>query len=191
MPISSGFHGEEAGRGGVGGFLASDAGDENEFLTSSAAKMLAGYPVDSIPVTDLGKVHATPLFDESLTPAYGETWTTSDIYGMGGISGGPLFVRQSDGAFYPAAIYLGGDSQAVVRAIDSDVVELFLRAEASGNHTADTHPTTPPPRHEQQRPHRQGPMPAFCHNDTYLPNSVIRSWQHRHEAQQQHESPDN
>jgi len=124
---------EEAGRGGVAGFLASDAGDENEFLTSSADKMLAGYPVDSIPVTDLGKVHATPLFDESLTPAHGETWTTSDIYGMGGISGGPLFVRQSDGAFYPAAIYLGGDSQAVVRAIDSDVVELFLRAEASGN----------------------------------------------------------
>jgi len=124
---------EEAGRGGVAGFLASDAGDENEFLTSSADKMLAGYPVDSIPVTDLGKVHATPLFDEPLTPAHGETWTTSDIYGMGGISGGPLFIRQSDGAFYPAAIYLGGDSQAVVRAIDSDVVELFLRAEASGN----------------------------------------------------------
>ena len=36
-------------------------------------------------------------------------------------------------AHLPAAIYLGGAGQTVVRAIDSDVVELFLRAEVSGN----------------------------------------------------------
>ena len=124
---------EEAGRGGVGGFLASEAMDENEFLSSSAEKMLAGYPVDGIPESDLGKVHATPIFTDALIPAFGETWTTSAVYGVGGISGGPLFARHSNGAFYPAAIYLGGAGQAVVRAIDSDVVNLFLRAEASGN----------------------------------------------------------
>ena len=124
---------EEAGRGGVGGFLASEAMDENEFLSSSAEKMLAGYPVDGIPESDLGKVHATPVFTDALIPAFGETWTTSAVYGVGGISGGPLFARHSNGALYPAAIYLGGAGQAVVRAIDSDVVDLFLRAEVSGN----------------------------------------------------------
>jgi hypothetical protein len=124
---------EEAGRGGVGGFLASEAKDENEFLSSSVEKMLAGYPVDGIPEGDLGKVHATPVFTDALIPAFGETWTTPAVYGVGGISGGPLFARHSNGAFYPAAIYLGGSGQAVVRAIDSDVVDLFLRAEASGN----------------------------------------------------------
>ena len=51
----------------------------------------------------------------------------------GGISGG-AFVRSSFQRYlYPAAIYLGGAGQAVVRAIDSDVVDLFLRAEAGGN----------------------------------------------------------
>jgi hypothetical protein len=95
--------------------------------------MLAGYPVDGIPEGDLGKVHATPVFTDALIPAFGETWTTPAVYGVGGISGGPLFARHSNGAFYPAAIYLGGSGQAVVRAIDSDVVDLFLRAEASGN----------------------------------------------------------
>jgi len=124
---------EEAGRGGVSGFLASEAKDENEFLSSSVEKMLAGYPVDGIPESKLGKLHATPIFTDALTPAFGETWTTSAVYGVGGISGGPLFARHSNGAFYPAAIYLGGAGQAVVRAIDSDVVDLFLRAEASGN----------------------------------------------------------
>ena len=124
---------EEAGRGGVAGFLASDAMDENEFLTSTADKMLAGYPVDGVQGDDIGKIHATPTFNTPLTPAFGETWTTSDIYGLGGISGGPLFTRHSNGSFYPSAIYLGGAGQAVVRAIDSDVVELFLRAETSGN----------------------------------------------------------
>lgn len=124
---------EEAGRGGVSGFLASEAKDENEFLSSSVEKMLAGYPVDGIPESKLGKLHATPIFTDALTPAFGETWTTSAVYGVGGISGGPLFARHSNGTFYPAAIYLGGAGQAVVRAIDSDVVDLFLRAEASGN----------------------------------------------------------
>ena len=37
------------------------------------------------------------------------------------------------GAYYPAAIYLGGEDQTVVRAIDSAVIDLFNRAETSGN----------------------------------------------------------
>lgn len=124
---------EEAGRGGYGGFLASDAGDENEFLTSSAPKILAGYAVDGVPATDKGKLHATEEFTAVLTPAFGETWISNAVRGFGGCSGGPLFVQQPSGLFFPAAIYLGGNGQTVVRAIDSAVIDLFSRAEVSGN----------------------------------------------------------
>ena len=74
-----------------------------------------------------------PAFSTALTPAYGETWTTTAVRGLGGCSGGPLFVRRSNGFYFPAAIYLGGSGQTVVRAINSEVVELFNRAEVSGN----------------------------------------------------------
>lgn len=124
---------EEAGRGGFGGFLASDAGDENEFLTSTAPKILAGYAVDGVPAADEGKLHATEEFTDALTPAFGETWISNAVRGFGGCSGGPLFVQQPDGLFFPAAIYLGGNGQTVVRAIDSAVIDLFNRAEVSGN----------------------------------------------------------
>ena len=90
---------EEAGRGGVSGFLASEARDENEFLSSSVEKMLAGYPVDGVPESKLGKLHATPIFTDALTPAFHGLKTTSAVYGVGGISGGPLFARRSNGTF--------------------------------------------------------------------------------------------
>ena len=38
---------------------------------------------------------------------------------------------EENGSYYPAAIYLGGSEQTVVRSIDSDVVSLFGFAEAS------------------------------------------------------------
>ena len=80
-----------------------------------------------------GKLHATPEFTAVLTPAYGETWVTTAVHGLGGCSGGPLCVRHGTGVYYPAAIYLGGSAQTVVRAIDPEVVELFVRAEVSSN----------------------------------------------------------
>ncbi len=124
---------EEAGRGGYGGFLATDAGDDNEFLTSTSQKIFAGYAVDGIPAADKGKLHATTAFTAPLTPAFGETWISTAVRGYGGCSGGPLFVQRPNGLYFPAAIYLGGNGQTVVRAIDSAVVDLFLRAEVSGN----------------------------------------------------------
>lgn len=126
------YFSEEAGRGGHAGYLASDSGDENEFLSSTAPKILAGYPVN-VPTSDKAKIHATAEFTQAMMPAFGETWTTTSVYGIGGMSGGALFVRHATGAFIPAAIYLGGSGQTVVRAIDSDVVDLFSRAEVSGN----------------------------------------------------------
>jgi hypothetical protein len=123
---------EDAGRGGYGGFLASDL-DANEFLLSAAQKMLAGYPVDGISALNEGRMYATPPANIPFAHAFGHTYTTAIIRSSGGGSGGPLCVQHPGGAFYPAAIYLGGSDQTVVRSIDSQVVELFNRAEVSGN----------------------------------------------------------
>ncbi|NNM28524.1 MAG: hypothetical protein HKO57_03325, partial [Akkermansiaceae bacterium] len=123
---------EDAGRGGFSGFLASDA-IENEFLVSTAPMTLVGYPVDGTTGTNLNRMHATPIGPVTFTPAFGETYTTSGISSTGGNSGGPLCVLHPTGSYYPAAIYLGGTAQTVVRAIDSDVVNLIGFAEASGD----------------------------------------------------------
>ena len=120
----------DAGRGGFSGYLASDS-MENEFVMSSALKTLVGYPVDGIAPADVGRMHATPLADISFSPAFGQTYTTSEIRSSGGNSGGPLCIQHASGVYYPAAIYLGGTAQTVVRAIDGDVVDLFGFAEAS------------------------------------------------------------
>lgn len=130
------FNKQPAGRGGYGGYLASDSGAENEFLTSAAKKILVGYPVEGISdATNRGKLHATDTFTDALESfSAGKTWTTTAVHGLGGISGGPLFVRFKNGNdlhYLPAAIYLGGAGQTIVRAIDSGVVNLFLHAEFS------------------------------------------------------------
>ncbi|HWA26628.1 MAG TPA: FG-GAP-like repeat-containing protein [Lacunisphaera sp.] len=131
---------EDAGRGGFGGFLASDATD-NEFLLSAKLKLLAGYPVDGINATNRGRMHATPPANVAFARVAGtddnsnpyRLYTTSAIKSVGGNSGGPLCVQFDDGKYYPAAIYLGGSAQTVVRAIDSGVIDLFNRAEVSAN----------------------------------------------------------
>jgi hypothetical protein len=122
----------DAGRGGFGGYLASDSAN-NEFLFSAQLKILVGYPVDGVPVANQGRMHATPPANVPFASAYGRTYTTSAITSNGGNSGGPLCVQHDNGHYYPAAIYLGGSAQTVVRAIDSQVIELFNRAEVSAN----------------------------------------------------------
>ena len=77
-------------------------------------------------------MHATPPANVSFTAAFGRTWTTSAIRSSGGGSGGPLCI-QYQGSYYPAAVYLGGSAQTVVRALDSGAIDLFNRAEVSGN----------------------------------------------------------
>ena len=52
-------------------------------------------------------------------------YTTSQVRSYGGNSGGPLFVQSTNGSYYPAAIYLGGTNETVVRAIDGQVVDLL------------------------------------------------------------------
>ena len=118
------------GRGGFGGFLASN-GDGNEWLRSTREKILVGYPLDPDVPANHGKMHAT-----NLTSAFqflrSGVFANTDLQSFPGNSGGPLYVRADDGRFYPAAVYLGGSGEAVVRAIDRDVVCLINSAEQTG-----------------------------------------------------------
>ncbi|MES2661051.1 MAG: choice-of-anchor tandem repeat GloVer-containing protein [Verrucomicrobiota bacterium] len=132
LDVAAIYFNEDAGRGGYGGFLASDLA-QNEFLLSNANKMLFGYPVDGVATNSQGRMFATSPANVTFTAAFGRTFTTTGIRGFGGNSGGPLCVQFEGGNYYPAAIYLGGTNQTVVRAIDSSVIDLFNRAETSGN----------------------------------------------------------
>ncbi len=124
-----------AGRGGYGGYLASDA-DNNEWLvtgaTGSRLKILCGYPIDDIAEADQGKLHATGVAPINFTQVFQRVFKTTEIKSYGGNSGGPLCVEYN-GRYYPAAIFLGGSGQLDVRAIDSSVVDLINRAEVSGS----------------------------------------------------------
>jgi hypothetical protein len=133
----------DAGRGGSSGYVASDTAP-NEYLLSSSLMTLVGYPVDGIPSSNQGQIFATPIaniaFSQELageidgtTGAAYQVYTTTDITASGGASGGPLCVQAQGGKYYPAAIYLGGYGDTVVRAIDSNVVTLFNSAEISGS----------------------------------------------------------
>ena len=123
------FHADVA-RGGSSGYLASDL-PVNEYLTSTAPKVLSGYPVEGIDPAFIGRLHATPPQAVPFSAATGRTYSTREIKGYGGLSGGPLSVWNEPGqTWYPAGIYLGGSGQAVVRSLDSEVVELIRLAEA-------------------------------------------------------------
>ena len=76
---------------------------------------------------------ATPPANVTFAAAFGHTYTTTDIYSTRGGSGGPLCVQADNGNYYPAAIYLGGSGETVVRSIDSSIIDLFNRAQVSGN----------------------------------------------------------
>lgn len=117
-------------RNGFSGFLASDL-TNNEFLLSGAQKMLVGYPVDDVVTLAQGRMHATPAANLSFTGLTDCVFATSGIRSTGGNSGGPLCVQHTNGSWYPAAIYLGGATQSIVRAIDSTVIQLFDTAQQS------------------------------------------------------------
>src|SRR5262249_671145 len=126
------FYEEDAGREGYGGYLASDAQD-NEWLFSHRLKTIVGYPLDDIALQNQDRLHATPLMDITFSHANGRVYLPTDVPSRGGNSGGPLSIRYDDGNYYPAAVYLGGTTQTRVRAIDSDVITIFDSAEESGN----------------------------------------------------------
>lgn len=121
------------GRGGYGGFLYSENPDE--FLIGNSNKMLVGYPLDGIAAANQGKLHATAPTNAVFNQLYADksVYATTNILSYGGNSGGPLYVQTAGGVYYPAGIFLGGQSKTLVRSIDSQVVDLINRAEISGN----------------------------------------------------------
>ena len=128
-----------AARGGYGGYLASDA-VPNPYLTGSSLKTLVGYPVDGSyygQTVTPGMMYATAELSTPLTQSsnnvYGANWFLS----YPGNSGGPLYVKFNN-YFYPAAVYLGtlgtgNNAVSVVRAINSEVVNLISLASSQGD----------------------------------------------------------
>jgi hypothetical protein len=127
---------EPAGRGGYGGYLSSDA-EDHVWLTAARPKMLVGYPVEVVVEPNRGKMHATPAAFVTFAKVLDKVYATTAIQSYPGNSGGPLCVQSTNNAgqsvYYPAAVYLGGSGQTVVRAIDSGVLDLINRAESSAN----------------------------------------------------------
>ena len=132
-----------AARTGYGGYLGSDA-VPNPWLTGSNLKMLVGYPVDGSPFGDAsivpGKMYSTPQLPQSstFTLVSNHVYTAGWLLSYPGNSGGPLYVQFTNNYYYPAAVYLGtlysgGSYQSVVRAIDSDVVNLIGLAASQGD----------------------------------------------------------
>jgi sugar lactone lactonase YvrE len=129
-----------AGRGGYGGYLASDA-VPNQWLTSLQLKMLAGYPVDGSSfgqTVQPGQMYSTAPVSSLFTQQGSQTYVTGALLSYPGNSGGPLYVQFTNGTYYPAAVYLGTigngqGSQTVVRAIDSAVVNMITAAAALGD----------------------------------------------------------
>lgn len=129
--------------GGFGGYLPSDA-TPNEWLTSTANKLLVGYPVDGsafgidniVPGTmyEAGP-QRTPLTVAPDPVSGQQVYETPGILSYPGNSGGPFYV-QFNGYYYPAGVYLGTLYNGVVpyasavRAIDSNVVNLIALASA-------------------------------------------------------------
>ena len=128
-----------AARGGYGGYLASDA-VPNPYLTGSNLKMLVGYPVDGSvfgQVLQANTMYATVPQPSVFTQASNDTYTASWFLSYPGNSGGPVYVRFNN-YYYPAAVYLGTigsgqNSVSVVRAINSDVVNLINLAASLGD----------------------------------------------------------
>ncbi len=132
--------------GGHGGYLPSDA-VPNTWLSSTALKMLVGYPVDGSQFGDAnivpGKMYQTlpqpyPLsIAPDAVPEQQQVYLAPWFLSYPGNSGGPFYV-QLNGSYYPAGVYLGtkldGNTPVAsyVRAIDSAVVNLITNAAALG-----------------------------------------------------------
>ena len=126
-------------RGGYGGYLASDV-TPNPWLTGSNLKMLVGYPVDGSyygQTVQPGTMYATTAQPTALALSSNNVYSASWFLSYPGNSGGPLYVL-FNGYYYPAAVYLGslGSGQntvSVVRAINSEVVNLINLAASEGD----------------------------------------------------------
>jgi hypothetical protein len=130
--------------GGYGGYLVSRPDDPGqEWLSNPNPKTLVGYPVEGsdyrMNAVVPGRIYAT-IDQPNFTTRTNGVYSTLDIQGLPGMSGGPLCVQFADPTgnpfnnfYFPAAIYLGGSQETVVRLIDSEVADLINRAEILGD----------------------------------------------------------
>lgn len=118
-------------RGSFSGYLLTDM--NNNWLLANRRRVLAGYPASGVAETALGIPHSTlPDTAVPMMQVNESVYQTAAVRGFPGMSGGPLFV-DTDNTFYPAAIYLGGTAQTLVRVIDAGVVDLINRSDISAN----------------------------------------------------------
>jgi hypothetical protein len=124
---------EDAGRGGYGGYLVSEPGVA-EWLQVPGAKTLIGYPVEGVNETTRGQMYFTPALSSiHFSLVTNRVFKTTDLFGYPGMSGGPLCVQYTNNAYFPAAVYLGGSGQGIVRAIDGAVADLINKADSTAN----------------------------------------------------------
>jgi hypothetical protein len=125
----------EAGRGGFSGFKATNSSN-SPILDASALKILCGYPMrGGSSTSNYGRMFAVEPAPGGFTDLGDGLFATTDVLGLTGMIGAPMCVQSNGGgSYFPAAIYLGGDtSQNLVRAIDAPVIDLFARAERTAN----------------------------------------------------------
>ena len=121
--------------GGFSGYLVSRA-PVGEWLFNASQEMLVGYPVEGVPELNRGRMHATPIRTLTWNQESNQVFYTTEIAGYPGMSGGPLCVQvvtNNRSAFYPAAVFLGGNGRTTVRVIDGEVAELINTAEGLGD----------------------------------------------------------
>ena len=147
LDVAALYFNQPVAGGGYGGYLPSDT-VPNNWLASSAAKMLVGYPVDGSQFGDAGivpgRMYQTAPQSSPLSLATDPVSGQQQVYvapwflSYPGNSGGPLYV-QLNGYYYPAAVYIGtlfSGAQpyvSVVRAIDSSVANLITLASSQGD----------------------------------------------------------
>jgi hypothetical protein len=77
-------------------------------------------------------MQATRAAIGTFSPRSATVYASPDIRGLTGMPGGPVSIQRDGGSYYPAGIHLGGTTaENLYRVIDSDVIDLFSRAEVT------------------------------------------------------------
>jgi hypothetical protein len=130
---------DRPGGGGYGGYLTSQTEGTN-WLFKPDLKMLVGYPVEGVADSARGIMHflgPDQFAFEPVLEGVVEVFTSQNLRGLPGMSGGPVCVQARNSLgnpfFLPAAVYVGSSDRGFARIIDVDVADLINRAERSGS----------------------------------------------------------
>jgi|GEM_PF-7037018 len=182
LDTGAAFFDQDISRGGQMGMLASTSAP-SEWLADSLTKTLVGYPTDGAVYADRGKMHATPPAQTRFTQRSSKVYASSELLSSGGMSGGGLFVEDSNPNPAPgeptnlyrlAGVYLGENgSEGTFRVIDDEVVALAQSArDAVDNSTGspDTYDTRADPEDDPVGLYD----PIFIKIGTNLPEGLWR-----------------